>query len=106
MGLDMPMAKNPRIYPTFRLTDKDLPELSEMKVGEKQTIMLEVELMSTRQGSEWNQSDNDKTIQGTFKIKKAGCMDKEDTKKEKTYKNFEEEQAARTRKNGGSRFEK
>lgn len=102
---DMPMKKV-KIYPTFRLGDDDLPELKTMEVGKKYKIEMEVEVMSKSQGNEWNQNEKDKSIRGTFKVLKVGCDNDEDEKAKPKYKNFEEEQAGRTRKNSGSRFDK
>lgn len=93
--------KKIKIYPTFRLGDDDLPMLDEMEVGKKYQLVMEVEVMSKSQGSEWNQNEKDKSIRGTFKVLKVGCE-----KPKKEYKNFEEEMADRTRKGHGSRFSK
>ncbi len=103
-------GKNARIFPTLRLTDEDLPELKGWSVGKKYMLCIEVELMSTRQGSEYSQDNKDKRIHTTFKVVKVGVdNDAEDAKPKKasTGKDFEMEFAAK--KNGfgtGSRYDK
>jgi len=74
MGGDcMPMKKETRILPTFRLTDEDLPEIADCEVGEKYTLVMEVEQIAVRQGDEWQGADNkDKRMHATFKIISVG----------------------------------
>lgn len=84
-GMDMP-AKKTRILPTIRLTDEDLPEIKDWKVGEKYTLVMEVEQISMRQGDEWQGADNkDKRIHATFKITNVGVEDAEDPSYEQEY---------------------
>lgn len=73
--------KKVRIYPTFRIGNDDLPEIKDMEVGKKYTLVIEVEVMSKVQGSEWNQNDTTKAkeINSTLKVLKVGC-ESDDTK--------------------------
>jgi hypothetical protein len=66
--------KNVRILPTIRLNDEDLPEIKDWKVGDKYTLVIDVEQTSMRQGNEWEGStgNKDKRIHATFKITKVG----------------------------------
>lgn len=76
-----------KIYPTFQLDDEDLPDLKDWKVGEKYTLIMEVEQTSMRQGSEW-QGDNSKDknkIRATFKILKVGVEEPEEDDYETEY---------------------
>ena len=76
------MDKKTKIYPTFQLDSEDLPELKDFKVGDKMTLVLDVEQLSMRQGSEWQGADTkDKKIHATFKIINVGI----DTPDELTY---------------------
>lgn len=69
----IPLSKNTRILPTVRLTDEDLPEIKDWKVGEKYTLVMEVEQLSMRQGDEWQGANSkDKRIHATFKITDVG----------------------------------
>lgn len=71
-GMDFP-SKKTRILPTVHLTDEDLPEIKDWKVGEKYTLVMEVEELSMRQGNEWQGADEkDKRIHATFKITSVG----------------------------------
>lgn len=101
-------GKNARIFPTLRLTDEDLPELKDWKVGKKYPLCIEVELMSTRQGSEYSQENKDKRIHTTFKVVKVGVdNDADEPKKPATGKAFEMEYAAKRNGFGtGSRYDK
>lgn len=74
--------KKVKIYPTFQIDDEDLPELKDWKVGEKYTLVMEVEQLSMRQGNEWQGSDTkDKKVHATFKIISVGVEEP----KEETY---------------------
>lgn len=103
-------GKNARILPTVRLTDEDLPEIKGWKVGDKVCLCVEVELMSTRQGSEYSQDNKDKRIHSTFKLLKVGVDNDADDSKKKpssTGKAFEMEYAAKRNGFGtGSRYDK
>lgn len=72
-------ASKIRIFPTFTIDNEDLPELKDWKVGEKYTLVMEVEQTSMRQGSEW-QGDTSKDknkIHATFKIVAIGVPEME-----------------------------
>lgn len=85
-SLSMSEQKKVRIYPTFQIDDEDLPELKDWKVGEKYTLVMEVEQLSMRQGNEWQGSDSkDKKIHATFKILQVGVEDKPDLTYEQEY---------------------
>lgn len=104
-------GKNNRVFPTIRFTDEDLPEIKTMKVGQKYMLCIEVEQMSVRQGSEYSQENKDNRIHSTFKVTKVGLEneDMEDKKEKKATtsgKDWEMEQARRTRGGTGSRFDK
>lgn len=71
-----------KIYPTFQIDSEDLPELKNCSVGQKYPFVMEVEMMSMRQGKEWQgEGGNDKKIRASFKILKVG-IEKEDFEKE------------------------
>lgn len=94
--------KKIKVYPTFRLGDDDLPELKEMEVGKKYTLVMEVEVKSKAQGQEWGDND-DKQIRASFKVLKVGC----EKPKEKAKEPFEVEYARKRNGGGtGSRFDK
>lgn len=92
--------KKVKIYPTFRIGTDDLPYIKDMEVGKKYTLMVEVEVMSKVQGSEWNQNDTSKQkeVNSTLKILKVGC---EDNKKEKPETRAEFEMRQGKVRNGG-----
>lgn len=70
----MSSTKKIKIFPTFRLGDDDLPELKDMEVGKSYTLVMEVEVKSKSQGSEWSEGDTtDKTIRASFKVISVGC---------------------------------
>lgn len=106
----MSESKKIKVYPTFRLGDDDLPELKEMEVGKKYTLVMEVEVKSKSQGSEWSDAETDKQIRASFKITKVGCEmdDKEEKGKKPTMsgKAFEMDYAKRRSGGTGSRFDK
>ena len=100
-------GKNARILPTLRLTDEDLPELKDWQVGKKYDLCIQVELMSTRQGSEYSQENKDKRIHTTFKVVMVGVDNDADEKKPTTSgKDFEMEYAAKRSGGTGSRYDK
>lgn len=75
-----------KIYPTFQIDDEDLPELKDWKVGEKYTLVMEVEQLSMRQGNEWQGSDSkDKKVHATFKILSVGVEEKPEPTYEEEY---------------------
>ena len=77
-----------KIYPTFQLDDEDLPELKDWKVGEKYTVIMEVEQLSMRQGSEWQGADTkDKKTYATFKILRVGVEEEKEEDYETEYAN-------------------
>lgn len=81
-------AKTERILPTVRLTDEDLPEIKNWKVGEKYTLVMEVEQTSMRQGNEWESSaSKDKRIHATFKITSVGVDEPDEVGFEQEYAN-------------------
>lgn len=99
-------SKKIKIYPTFRLGTDDLPDLKEMEVGKKYTLVMEVEVMSKMQGDEWNQnSDKKKEIRSSLKVLKVGC-EMDDKKPTKAGKDFEMEYAAKRSGGTGSRYDK
>lgn len=55
--------------PTFSLTDKDLPEIKEWKVGDKYRILLEVEQVGA------DKDEFDKRLHARFRILKAHDYD-------------------------------
>lgn len=75
---NFPTDKQVKILPTFSLTDADLPDIKDWKVGDKYTLVMEVEQISMRQGSEWQgASDKDKKVHATFKILEVGVEEEE-----------------------------
>lgn len=112
MGMDTMGGKNTRILPTVRLTDEDFPEIKDLKVGEKVTLCVEVEVIAIRQGDEWNQTNPDKKMQATFKIKSVGLDEPNEADEAKepkattTGKDFEMEYAKKRSGGTGSRFDK
>lgn len=74
-----------KIYPTFQIDSEDLPELEDWKVGGKYTLVMEVEQMSMRQGSEWQGDKQDKKIKATFKVLKVGVPEQEEESYEMEY---------------------
>lgn len=98
--------KKIKVYPTFRLGDDDLPEIKEMEVGKKYTLVMEVEVKHKSQGTEWGNED-DKQIRSTLKILKVGC-EKDDKPKKGTVagKGFEMDYAKRRSGGTGSRYDK
>lgn len=101
-------GKDSRIFPTVRFTDEDLPELKDWQVGKKYNLCIEVELQSTRQGSEYSQENKDKRIHTTFKVTKVGVDNDADEKPMPTTsgKAFEMEYAAKRSGGTGSRYDK
>ncbi len=76
--------------PTFTLTDQDLPEIADWKVGDSYKLVIEVEQVSMRQGSEWGGDTNkDNTRYATFKLKKVGI------KKEEKKEDYQNEYASK-----------
>lgn len=63
--IDMPESR-----PRIEFTGQDIPELDDWDVGDKYTLVIEVEMTSMRKGSEWN--DNDKETRATFKVNAVG----------------------------------
>ena len=107
----MSESKKVKVYPTFRLGDDDLPELKTMEVGKKYTLVLEVEVKSKSQGSEWSDAETDKQIRASFKVMKVGLEsdDAEEAKGKKpttSGKDFEMEYAAKRSGGTGSRYDK
>ena len=74
-----------KIYPTFQLDDEDLPEIADWKVGGKYTLVMEVEQISMRQGSEWQGDNKDNKIKASFKVLKVGVEEPEDEGYEMEY---------------------
>lgn len=105
----MSESKKVKIYPTFRLGDDDLPELKDMEVGKKYTLVMEVEVKSKAQGNEWGgEVEVDKQIRAVFKVMKVGCEEKDAKAKKGTVagKTFEMDYAKRRSGGTGSRFDK
>ena len=99
-------TKKIKVYPTFRLGTDDLPDLKEMEVGKKYTLVMEVEVMSKMQGDEWNQnSDKNKEIRSSLKVLKVGC-DMPKKKATTSGKEFEMEYASKRSGGTGSRYDK
>lgn len=100
----MSESKKIKIYPTFRLGDDDLPEIKDMEVGKKYTLVMEVVVKHKAQGNEWGGED-DKQIRSTLKVMKVGLED--DEKEPTTSKSFEMEYASKMGGKGkGSRYDK
>lgn len=72
----MVKARSSMPKPTFSLTEKELPEIKEWKVGGKYTITLDVEQVSATKGDGWDEDDS-KQLSGRFKILKAHCEEEE-----------------------------
>lgn len=103
----MSESKKIKVYPTFRLGDDDLPELKDMEVGKKYTLVMEVEVKSKSQGSEWSEAETDKQIRASFKVLKVGCEEKDEKKKKPmSGKEFEMEYAKKRSGGNGSRYDK
>lgn len=105
----MSESKKIKVFPTFRLGDDDLPELKTMEVGKKYTLVMEVEVKSKSQGSEWSDAETDKQIRASFKVMKVG-LESDDSKEGKkgttAGKDFEMEFAAKRSGGTGSRYDK
>lgn len=103
----MSESKKIKIYPTFRLGDDDLPEIKDMEVGKKYTLVMEVVVKHKSQGNEWGNDESDKQIRSTLKIMKVG-IESDDAKEKKpsTSKDFEMEFASKKSKGTGSRYDK
>lgn len=64
-----------KIYPTFQIDSEDLPELANWKYKDKKLMVVEVEVMSLRQGKEWqgqSEKEKDDKVHATVKILKVG----------------------------------
>jgi len=95
----MSSQKKVKIFPTFRLGDDDLPELADMEVGKKYTLVMEVEVKSKSQGSEWSEGDTtDKSIRATFKVMSVGCESDDKNENIGSGKDFEMEYAGKRAK--------
>lgn len=99
-------TKKIKVYPTLRLGDDDLPEVKDMEVGKKYTLVIEVEVTSKSQGKEYDQNSTDKSIRTSFKVVKVGCEEKEPKKATTSGKAFEMEYAAKRSGGTGSRYDK
>jgi len=66
------------LKPTFTLTEKELPEIKDWKVGKKYTITLDVEQVSAEKGDSYFDEDSSKQLRARFKILKAYCEDEDD----------------------------
>lgn len=79
--------KNKRILPTISFTEEDLPEIKDWKVGDKYFLVMEVEQISLRQGSEWQGEEDDKAkeTRATFKILSVGVNEGETESYEEEY---------------------
>ena len=70
------MAKNitvkpmelPRFMPSLSLDEDDLPQLKNLKVGDKCTLKITAELTRQSKGSDYADNDEPKTLSGTFKV--------------------------------------
>lgn len=83
-GLMSEDKKKVKIYPTFEVDNEDLPELEECEVGEKYTVVLEVETLGLRKGKDWQGQDEkeSKMTRATFKILKIGLKEQEEEKED------------------------
>lgn len=76
-GSEIP-AKEVRILPTFQLTEDDLPDIKDWEVGKKYLLVMEVEEIAMREGSEWQGAeDKEHKMHATFKITKVGAEEPE-----------------------------
>ena len=73
-------SKKVRIYPTFTIDEIDLPEIKDWEVGGKYNLIMQVEQLSMRKGSDWQGSTNpeDKKMHATFKIVAIGVEEPDD----------------------------
>ena len=74
-------GKSVSILPTFSLSEKDLPEMKDWKVGDKYTLVIEVEMTKMMQGSEYPMygTPPDKTIKGNFKVTSVAVEENDDS---------------------------
>lgn len=70
-GMEVPA---PDMRPRIQFTGADLPEMEDWDLGEKYTLMIEVEMVEMRKGSEWNEKD--KETHGTFRVNAVGTNKK------------------------------
>lgn len=63
----VPKLELPKFRPTLSLDEEDLPQLKNLKVGDKCTLRVNVELVRQSKGPDYD-SDGPKTLNGSFKI--------------------------------------
>lgn len=78
------VAKPMKMPPTLRLSEEDLPELKEWKVGGKYTVTLEVEQVESRKGDMMMMEGENKSpkISAEFKVLKAYTGEREENGEE------------------------
>ena len=82
---DMEVEAPETMKPRFDLEGDDLPAIDDWDVGEKYMVVMEVEMISMRKGSEWGETDN--KTRATFRIHQVG--EYEEKKKSNTVSNEE-----------------
>lgn len=73
-------GKSTTILPSFTLTEKDLPQMKDWKVGEKYDLCVEVEMTKSMKGDEYPMygQEPDKSVKGTFNIVSVGVDEEEE----------------------------
>ena len=73
------MDMNKKVLPTIRLSEDDLPDIKDWKVGGKYKIMIDVEQISMKQGDEYGFGNKDNKVYATFNV--TGAEVEEDDSK-------------------------
>lgn len=66
-AIPVPKLDIPKFRPTLALDEEDLPQLKNLKVGDKCTLRVNVELVRQSKGPDYD-GDGPKTLNGSFKI--------------------------------------
>ncbi len=94
------VTKPMKMPPTLRLCEEDLPDIKDWKVGDKYTIILEVEQTGAHKGDmPMMEGENKQKLSAEFKVLKAYTKDNEPKGEDNTKVTEESEESDKTSEN-------